>query len=238
MRRARRPGAAVYRGRHEAKCRARRLCAGFPNGRPRPLLLPSSNPNRVVNWPSGMKQMEIVETDRLVLRRFVNSDAADLLEYLREPSASCFLSLALASMDDARREAGERSAGDGSSIAVCMRESGKLIGDLFAVPEGDTFSVGWNFNPAFGGNGYAHEAASALFSHLFAEREARRLYAYVEDTNTPSRRLCEKLGMRQEGLFKEFISFRNDEDGTPIYENTLQYAILRHEWLVQTQAQA
>lgn len=176
--------------------------------------------------------MEVIETERLVLRRFTQRDAADLFEYLHLPVASCFLSLALADIKDAEREALERSTHE-RTIAVCLRASGKLIGDLFAEPEDDTFSVGWNFNPGFGGKGYACEAAAALFTHLFTERAARRLYAYVEDTNTSSQRLCEKLGMRQEGLFREFISFRRDGGGVPIYENTMQYALLRSEWLSQ-----
>jgi hypothetical protein len=39
--------------------------------------------------------------------------------------------------------------------------------------------------------------------------------------------------MRREGLFVEFVSFVNDENGQPIYENTLQYAILKKEWLAR-----
>lgn len=46
----------------------------------------------------------------------------------------------------------------------------------------------------------------------------------------PSPELCEKLGMRNEGCFIEFISFVNYPDGTPKYENTMQYAILEKEW--------
>ena len=61
-------------------------------------------------------------------------------------------------------------------------------------------------------------------------KQARRLYAYVEETNVASQRLCERLGMRKEGLFVEFISFEMDGDGNPIFENTMQYAILRKEW--------
>lgn len=174
--------------------------------------------------------MDTIETTRLVLRPFAPGDAADLLAYLHQPVASCFLSLALADLQAAQEEAAARSQNE-HSVAVCLRSSGQLIGDLFAEPEDDTVSVGWNFNPAFFGQGYAHEAAAALFAHLFTVRAARRLYAYVEDTNTASQRLCERLGMRQEGLFKEFISFRNDASGTPLYENTLQYALLRHEWV-------
>lgn len=174
--------------------------------------------------------METLETARLVLRPFAPTDAADLFEYLHRPVASCFLSLTLADMPAAEQEAAARSRND-HSIAVCLRDTGQVIGDLFADPEDDTFSVGWNFNPAFFGQGYAHEAAAAFFAHLFTACGARRLYAYVEDTNIASQRLCERLGMRQEGLFKEFISFRNDASGTPVYENTLQYALLRHEWV-------
>jgi len=174
--------------------------------------------------------VEIIKTDRLVLRNFRRNDAAGLLAYLREPKANCFLSLKLADTEDAEAEAEKRSADD-EHIAVCLKGTDQLIGDVFAVPETDTFSVGWNFNPEFGGHGYALEAARALFSHLFEDKGARRLYAYVEDHNTSSRRLCEKLGMRNEGLFVEFVSFTDDDAGDPIYENTMQYAILRREWM-------
>ena len=53
---------------------------------------------------------------------------------------------------------------------------------------------------------------------------------YTEDYNLSSQHLCEKLGMRREGMFLEFISFVNNPDGTPRYENTVQYAILKKEW--------
>lgn len=70
-----------------------------------------------------------------------------------------------------------------------------------------------------------------FFDYLFKEKQARRIYAYTEDYNIPSQKLCKKLGMRQEGLFKEFVSFVNDDKGNPVYENTIQWAILKKEWL-------
>lgn len=183
--------------------------------------------------------MNILQTGRLALRNFRESDADALFAYLQAPTASCFFSLKLADLTAARDEAVKRSQCD-EFIAVCLKASGRLIGDLFVHPdpkwpegaEGipDTASVGWNFNAHFAGQGYALEAARALCADLFANQGMRRLYAYVEDHNTPSRRLCEKLGMREEGLFREYVTFQNDADGNPIYENTMQYAILRHEW--------
>ena len=56
------------------------------------------------------------------------------------------------------------------------------------------------------------------------------VHAYAEDYNTSSLKLCLKLGMRKEGEFKEFVSFENNEDGTPYYVNNFQYAILKKEW--------
>ncbi|VFU08536.1 GNAT family N-acetyltransferase [Methylocella tundrae] len=172
--------------------------------------------------------MDAIETERLVLRNFRTGDAADLFAYLNEPRASCFLSMKLEDMGAAEAEAEERSRSD-EYIAVCLRNSGKLIGDLFVVPEEDTFSVGWNFNADFSGAGFAFEAARALFAYLFTVKHARRLYAYAEDHNIASQRLCERLGMRKEGLFMEFVSFEADDNGEPIFENTMQYAILRKE---------
>lgn len=183
--------------------------------------------------------MNTITTERLVLRNFQASDAEALFEYLQAPTASCFFSLKLDTLAAAQDEAMKRAASD-EMVAVCLKDSGQLVGDLFAHPDpkwpddpetlADTVSVGWNFNPHFGGKGYALEAAKALCADLFANHGTRRIYAYVEDHNSPSRRLCEKLGMRQEGLFREFVSFQNDDNGDPVYENTMQYAILKREW--------
>ncbi|MEE7502646.1 GNAT family protein [Methylobacterium mesophilicum] len=174
--------------------------------------------------------MIAIRTERLILRRFRPDDAADLFAYLHRPRARCFLSGRLDTPAEAEAEA-ERRGRDDEYVAVSIAASDRLIGDLFCQPEPpDTFSVGWNFNAAYGGAGYAREAAAALFGYLFSERGARRLYAYVEEDNASSRRLCEALTMRREGLFREFVSFVDDDRGNPIFENTMQYAILRREW--------
>lgn len=83
---------------------------------------------------------------------------------------------------------------------------------------------------AYWGKSYAFEAAHAFLDHLFREKGARRIYAYTEDYNVSCQKLCEKLGMRREGFFLEFVSFVKNADGTPKYENTIQYAILKKEW--------
>ena len=59
---------------------------------------------------------------------------------------------------------------------------------------------------------------------------APSVVASVLKTMTFASKLLEKLGFRREGLYKEFISFVNDKQGNPVYENTYEYAVLKKEW--------
>lgn len=182
----------------------------------------------------------IIKTERLILRLFVESDASDVLEYLEKPTVNCFAGMKLNSLEEAKEEMKKRTGEKEYYFAIVLKDSDKVIGEIDAYPERgephdtaspfDTFSPCWMLNEAYQGNGYAYEAAHAFFDYLFNEKGARRIYAYTEDYNLSSQHLCEKLGMRREGLFKEFVSFVNNPDGTPRYENTVQYAILKKEW--------
>lgn len=183
----------------------------------------------------------MIETKRLILRPFTDDDAQDLLEYLKEPTVNCFADMKINSLDEAKTNVLKRKETPAYYFAIVLKDSHKVIGEIFATPEAndpsaahpiaDTFSPCWMLNPQYHRKGYAYEAAHAFLDYLFREKGARRIYAYTEDTNVSSQHLCEKLGMRCEGLFKEFISFIHNPDGTPYYENTFQYAILKKEWL-------
>ena len=182
----------------------------------------------------------MIETERLILRPFAQGDAEDVFEYLKDPMVNCFACMKLNSMEEAEAEVKKRAEETEYYFAIVLKESGKVIGEIDAYPElhapeeegavKDTFSPCWMLNKEYHGKGYAYEAAYAFFDYLFREKGARRIYAYTEDYNLASQRLCEKLGMRREGLFMEFVTFVNHPDGTPIYENTMQYAILKKEW--------
>lgn len=174
-----------------------------------------------------------IETERLIIRQFCQQDANAYYQLLAHPKVHCFADEKPESIDKIREKIRElQTLDDGSELSVCLKETGEWIGTLFGVWENgrDTFCVCWNFLPSHCGKGYAFEAAKAYLDFLFLQMGARRIYAYVEEDNLPSQRLCQKLGMRREGTFLEFISFVNNPDGTPLYENTSQFAILKKEW--------
>lgn len=176
-------------------------------------------------------------TERLILRSFTDADAADLFDYLKEPEVNCFACMKLADLEAAKQAVSKRIS-DEYYFAIELKETGKVIGEIFAQPEStdpeqddnDTISPCWMLNPAYQGKGYMYEAVKAYYDYLFEKCGIRRIYTYTEDYNIACQRLCEKLGMRKEGEFKEFVSFVKNENGEPIYENTLQYAILKKEW--------
>jgi RimJ/RimL family protein N-acetyltransferase len=191
--------------------------------------------------------MSEIETERLLLRPFRESDAADVLEYLSGPLPHCFAGLHLDTLEEARAEVLKRSEDTEYCFAIVLKETGRVIGEIDAessdymppmlrsremlLPPPDTFTPSLILNAAHQGSGYAYEATYALFDYLFSRKSVRRIYSYVDDYNARSQHLCEKLGMHREGLFRSFVSFVNDADGNPVYENTIQYAILKHEWI-------
>ena len=186
----------------------------------------------------------MIETERLILRPFREEDASDVYEYLEKPTVNCFACMKLNSLEEAQKAVTEKMAHSEYCFAIVLKDTGKVIGEIEAHPESsqpdkaenfmeDTFSPCWMLNTAYQGKGYAFEAAHAFFDYLFCQKGARRIFAYTEDYNLASQNLCKKLGMRQEGMFMEFVSFVNDADGNPIYENTMQWAILKKEWNAQ-----
>ena len=182
----------------------------------------------------------MIETERLILRPFSETDAVDAFEYLNAPMVHCFACMKVNTLEEATKAVLDRAKYEEYYLAIVLKENGKVIGEIDAMPETaapdeenavlDTFSPCWMLNRSYHGKGYAYEAARAFFDYLFHHKGARRIYAYTEDYNIASQKLCEKLGMRQEGLFREFVTFVNDENGNPVYENTYQYAILKKEW--------
>ena len=181
----------------------------------------------------------MINTERLILREFVFDDYIDMFDYLHHPLSPCFYSMKIENLKEAKEKMNEKINND-LHLAIVLKENHKVIGEIEAHPESsfpddkdkplDTYGLCWMLNEEYLNNGYGYESACAFVDYLFYEKNARRLYAYVEDYNKSSLRLCEKLHMRKEGLFKEFVSFENDENGSPIYVNTYQYALLKNEW--------
>ena len=165
----------------------------------------------------------MLTTDRLNLRHFSKADTDDLYEYLSEIDINCFMEMKVDSKEQCQESLKNRISNP-LYMAIELKESGKVIGEIFSEaittnefggPE-DTYSLCWMLNSKFQKNGFMTEAAAAYIDYLFTECDARRIFAYTEDYNISCQKLLVKLGFRQEGFYKEFVSFVNDADGNPV----------------------
>lgn len=180
----------------------------------------------------------ILETKELILRPFTPEDGEDLYEYLSRPEVVRFEPYGTMTREESYSWAAERAQQE-CFWAVCKKEGGKLIGNLYFQRQDPqqwrTWELGYVFNSAYWGHGYATQAARRLLEYAFGELDAHRVIAMCNPQNTASWRLMERLGMRREGHFSQNASFENDDQGRPVWQDAFLYAILDKEWKNQAQ---
>jgi RimJ/RimL family protein N-acetyltransferase len=175
-----------------------------------------------------------METERLILRRFSNEDWKDLYEYLSQEQVVQYEPYNIFSEEECREEA-EKRAEQECFWAVCLKENGKLIGNLYFSQQEPkeylTWEIGYVFNPLYSGKGYATESCKKILEYGFEQLHTRRVVGMCNPVNISSWKLLERLKMRREGHLIKNIYFKFNEQGEPIWNDTYEYAILRDEWL-------
>ena len=170
----------------------------------------------------------MIRTERLLLHRFRESDCDDLFEFLSQLEDDEFEGYPGITWENGREYLKYR-LGSEEFYAIELTDSGKVIGNIycgkrdFAARE-----VGYIVNKHYQKKGYATEALSAVIAQVFREG-AHRVFAECDPRNVPSWKLLEKVGLRREAYFRRNIWFHRDENDTPVWKDTLVYAILEDE---------
>ena len=174
----------------------------------------------------------MINTSRLLIRRFQERDYRSLFEYLSNPIIYRFEPGEPISLEEAKELALKRARGS-DFWAVILKRTQELVGHLFfkqTEPEAFfTWELGYIFNPRFHNQGYATEAAQALVHSGFQYFGVHRVVAHCNPENVASWRVLEKIGMRREGLFRKNVFFRKDVDGSPLWVDSFEYAILKED---------
>jgi RimJ/RimL family protein N-acetyltransferase len=167
--------------------------------------------------PIDLRETEI-RTERLLLRRFRESDLDRLAAIRGLPEVARYLPFEPATREQVEETLARRIAAtsleeddDAVVLAVERMEDGLLLGDvsvfLRSLEHGQV-EVGWIFHPDAGGQGYATEASRALVDLAFDTLGAHRVFARLDARNTASAALCRRLRMRQEAHFRESELFK------------------------------
>nr|WP_207720978.1 GNAT family N-acetyltransferase [Clostridium gasigenes] len=173
----------------------------------------------------------------MIIRRFSAEDWKALYEYLSQKSVVKYEPYDVYNEDASKQEAIYRSQND-AFWAVCLKENNKLIGNVYFQQQGPkeflTWEIGYVFNPAYYGKGYATEACKRVLKYGFEQLGAHRVIGKCNPENTPSSRLLERLLMIREGHFRKPAYFKKTIDGKAIWHDAYQYSILEEDWFGST----
>lgn len=179
----------------------------------------------------------ILETERLVLRRFIWSDVDELVELDGDPRVMRFLTGGKPTPPEKirdeilprlLREYG-RFPGLGRWAAT-EKPAGQFVGwfELRAAEggAGDEAELGYRLRVCAWGRGYATEGSRALVDKGFTELGLRRIWAQTMAVNTASRRAMEKAGLRLVRIFHP--TWADPIDGAEHGE--VEYELCREDW--------
>ena len=148
--------------------------------------------------------MNVIETERLNLRRLEAGDAAFILELLNDEFFLRHIGdKGVRTIEDAVRYiltiAVESYARHGFGLwLVELKTSGTPAG-ICGLVKRDTLpdaDIGYAFLPRFRANGYATEAAAAVLSYGLNALGLKRLLAITQPENAGSIRVLEKIGLK------------------------------------------
>ncbi len=150
---------------------------------------------------------KVIETDRLILRAFQQSDLDDFYEYASVEGVGEMAGWRHHENKDKSQEILNRFIEEDKTFAICLKESGKVIGSLGiekygmeeALTEFDGYrgrELGYVLAKDHWGKGIMTEAVSAVIDFLFNELDLDFLTCGYYDFNSRSARVQEKCGFK------------------------------------------
>lgn len=156
-----------------------------------------------------MKPPEIIETERLILRKPRLTDAPAVFDgWARHSDVTRFLTWHPHQSVKQTEALLQKSilAWDGAThfrYLLEIKETGCLAGMIELRMEPFKMSFGYTGAREHWGRGYMTEAVQAAIQWAFRQPSIYRIYATTDVGNAPSRRVLEKAGMRCEGILQK-----------------------------------
>lgn len=155
----------------------------------------------------------ILETERLILRPWEESDAEGLYEYAKDPEIGPIAGWPPHTSVENSREIIRDVLSADETYAVCLKEDRRAIGSIGLIPPAqshteakvDELEVGYWIGVPFWGRGLIPEALRRIIEHAFEDLGCSALWCGYYDGNVKSKRCQEKCGFR----------YHHTEEGKP-----------------------
>jgi ribosomal-protein-alanine N-acetyltransferase len=152
-----------------------------------------------------------LKTDRLYLRPLGMKDEMGMFAMLSDPESMKFWSSEpITDIEEARKVLREDEESDAKGNSMCWavihNTEQKMIGKciLFQFSQQNhRAEIGYILNREYWRQGFMFEALEAVINFAFSGLNLHRIEADVDTNNTGSLTILEKLGFKQEGLFRD-----------------------------------
>lgn len=144
----------------------------------------------------------MLETERLILRKWKESDAQSLYEYAKDPDVGPIAGWPPHKDVQESHDVIKNVFSAAECYAICEKGSDKAIGAIELMLIGhtdmtdrdDECELGYWLGKPFWGRGYMPEAANELLRHAFEDLGMTIVWCGYYDGNTKSARVQEKVG--------------------------------------------
>ena len=148
--------------------------------------------------------MTFAETDRLILRNVEPKDADIMYDYRNNEICARYQRgqtkdyTGIAALIE-RRKNDEISVNAPFMIAVALKNTDEMVGEIVVMPKEGTISLGYTFSYKHHRKGYAFESLTALINMLHERYPEWDFISFTETENRPSMELLKKLGYKDMG---------------------------------------
>ena len=151
------------------------------------------------------------ETQRLILRNVHPGDVPIMYDYRNNEICAKFQRGQVKTLPEItalveKRSCDALSADSPAMVAVALKETNEMIGEIVVMPNNPTLSLGYTFSYKHHRKGYAFEALSFLIEYLHAQLPGWEFICLTEPENSPSIALLKKLGYEDLGYAEKITS--------------------------------
>ena len=145
-----------------------------------------------------------METERLILRRWEDSDAEDLFKYASDSDVGPIVGWPSHQSIDESRDVIKNVLNGAEVYAVCLKEDERAIGAIELKLNGhtdmtdrdDECELGYWLGKPFWGQGIMPEAVKEMLRHAFEDCGMQKVWIGYYEGNTKSKRVQEKCGFK------------------------------------------
>lgn len=181
-----------------------------------------------------IKEIPVLETERLILRKLTAADIDDIFEYASQHDTTIYLPWETHKSKDDSFEFLKMTdekfiSTDNINWGVELKSEKKIIGSIEIRKWNDINrcgDIGYALSPLYWNRGIMTEALKRIIRFAFDELYLNRVEAHCDGNNTGSYRVMEKAGMKYEGTHRQKVFVKGK------FVNMKFYSMLKSEYFI------